>query len=68
MNIVSSDGKTIIKVDGLPKVDDKGQGGLLGVVLDPEFAANRMIYFTYSELVKGGNHTSLAKAKLSNDE
>ena len=68
MNIVSSDGKTSIKVEDLPKVDDKGQGGLLDVALDPEFAANRMIYFTYSEPVKGGNHTSVAKAKLSTDE
>lgn len=68
MNIVSSDGKTSIKVEGLPKVDDKGQGGLLDVALDPEFAANRMIYFTYSEPVEGGNHTSVAKAKLSADE
>ena len=68
MNIVSSDGKTSIKVEGLPKVDDKGQGGLLDVALDPEFAANRMIYFTYSEPVSGGNHTSVAKGKLSTDE
>ena len=68
INIVSSDGKTSIKVEGLPKVDDKGQGGLLDVALDPEFAANRMIYFTYSEPVEGGNHTSVAKAKLSADE
>ena len=68
MNIVSSDGKTSTKVEGLPKVDDKGQGGLLDVALDPEFAANRMIYFTYSEPVEGGNHTSVAKAKLSADE
>ncbi len=68
INIVSSDGKTSTKVEGLPKVDDKGQGGLLDVALDPEFAANRMIYFTYSEPVEGGNHTSVAKAKLSADE
>ena len=68
INIVSSDGKTSIKVEGLPKVDDKGQGGLLDVALDPEFAENRMIYFTYCELVEGGNHTSVAKAKLSADE
>ena len=68
MNIVSSDGKTSIKVEGLPKVDDKGQGGLLDVALDPDFASNRMIYFTYSEPVSGGNHTSVAKGKLSTDE
>lgn len=68
MHIVSADGKTVAKVEGLPKVDDKGQGGLLDVALDPDFASNRMIYFSYSEPVTGGNHTSVAKAKLSADE
>ena len=68
LNIVSSDGKTISKVDGLPKVDAKGQGGLLDVALDPDFANNRMIFWTFSEPVSGGNHTAVAKGKLSADE
>lgn len=68
MNIVSADGKTITKVEGLPKVDDKGQGGLLDVVLDPHFQTNRMIFWTFSEPVAGGNHTAVAKGKLSADE
>ena len=68
LNIVSADGKTISKVDGLPKVDDKGQGGLLDVALDPDFATNRMIFWTFSEPVSGGNHTAVAKGKLSADE
>lgn len=68
MNIVSADAKTITKVEGFPKVDDKGQGGLLDVVLDPEFATNRMIFWTFSERVSGGNHTAVAKGKLSADE
>lgn len=68
LNIVSADGKTISKVEGLPKVDDKGQGGLLDVALDPDFATNRMIFWTFSEPVSGGNHTAVAKGKLSADE
>ena len=68
LNIVSADGKTISKVEGLPKVDDKGQGGLLDVALDPYFATNRMIFWTFSEPVSGGNHTAVAKGKLSADE
>lgn len=68
MNIVSADGKTVSKVEGLPKVDDKGQGGLLDVALDPDFKTNRMIFWTYSEPVSGGNHTAVAKGKLSTDE
>ena len=68
LNIVSSDGKATSKVEGLPKVDDKGQGGLLDVALDPDFATNRMIFWTFSEPVSGGNHTAVAKGKLSADE
>ncbi len=68
MYIVSADGKMKMKVEGLPKVDAKGQGGLLDVVLDPDFATNRMIFYTYSEPVNGGNHTAVGKGKLSADE
>ncbi|MBP3840040.1 MAG: PQQ-dependent sugar dehydrogenase [Chryseobacterium sp.] len=68
LNIVSADGKTISKVEGLPKVDAKGQGGLLDVALDPDFQNNKMIYWTFSEPVSGGNHTAVAKGKLSADE
>ena len=44
LQIVSKDGKTISKISGLPKVDDKGQGGLLDVSLDPDFQNNRMVF------------------------
>ena len=68
MYIVSHDGKTLQKITGLPKVDPKGQGGLLDVALDPDFSSNRLIYWTFSEPVSGGNHTAVAKGKLSADE
>jgi len=68
MIIVSKDGKTKHNVSGFPKVDDKGQGGLLDVALDPDFQNNRMIYWVFSEPVSGGNHTAVAKGKLSADE
>ena len=68
INIVSADGKTISKVEGFPKVDARAQGGLLDVALDPDFKNNRMIYWTFSEPVMGGNHTSVGKGKLSVDE
>lgn len=68
MNIVSPDGKTIAKVEGFPTVDSKAQGGLLDVALDPDFKNNRMIYWTFSEPVSGGNHTAVGKGKLSAGE
>lgn len=66
--LVSSDGQTVKKITGFPEVDAKGQGGLLDIALDPDFASNRMIYWSFSEPVEGGNHTSVAKGTLSSDE
>ncbi|WP_447951430.1 PQQ-dependent sugar dehydrogenase [Chryseobacterium koreense] len=68
MNMVSADGKTVSKVEGFPKVDSRGQGGLLDVALDPDFKNTRMIFFSFSEPVSGGNHTAVGKGKLSADE
>lgn len=68
MNIVSADGKTISPISGFPKVDSRGQGGMLDVVLDPNFSENKIMYFSFSEPFGKGNLTSVAKAKLSTDE
>jgi glucose/arabinose dehydrogenase len=68
MKIVSPSGTVSAPLTGVPAVDSKGQGGLLGLTIDPDFASNRMIYWAFSEPVSGGNHTSLAKGKLSADE
>ncbi|WP_374460437.1 PQQ-dependent sugar dehydrogenase [Chryseobacterium taeanense] len=67
MNVVSADGKQISKIEGFPKVDDKGQGGMLDVALDPEFSTNNIIYFSFSEPYEKGNHTAVGKGKLSQD-
>ncbi|MES3019020.1 MAG: PQQ-dependent sugar dehydrogenase [Bacteroidota bacterium] len=68
MKIVTPTGAVSPALSGIPAVDSKGQGGLLGVTIDPAFAQNRMVYWAFSEPVSGGNHTSLAKGKLSADE
>ncbi|GEN75452.1 PQQ-dependent sugar dehydrogenase [Chryseobacterium hagamense] len=67
MNVVSVDGKQISKIEGFPKVDTKGQGGMLDVALDPDFKTNSMIYFSFSEPYEKGNHTAVGKGKLSAD-
>lgn len=61
-------GSVSAPITGLPKVDSDGQGGLLGLTLDPDFASNRMVYWVFSEPVTGGNHTAVGKGKLSADE
>lgn len=69
LRIVTQKGELSKPITGLPAVNSKGQGGLLGIALDPNFAQNRMVYWAYSEEVSGGGtHTSVAKGKLSADE
>jgi len=68
MRIVSDNGELSEAIGGIPKVDARGQGGLLGLTLDPDFASNRMVYWVFSEPVTGGNHTAVAKGRLADDE
>ncbi|HMV08756.1 MAG TPA: PQQ-dependent sugar dehydrogenase [Cyclobacteriaceae bacterium] len=68
MRIVTLAGVVSDPIDGIPDVNDSGQGGLLGLCLDPDFDSNKMIYWVFSEVVAGGNITAVAKGKLSNDE
>jgi aldose sugar dehydrogenase len=49
-------------------VNSEGQGGLLGICIDPDFASNRMVYWAFSEPSAAGNLTAAAKGKLSADE
>jgi aldose sugar dehydrogenase len=68
LRIVKPTGEMSDKITGLPTVDTDGQGGLLGITLDPAFSQNRLVYWAFSEPVSGGNHTSVAKGRLSDDE
>lgn len=68
LRIVSADGTVSEAIGGIPKVDAQGQGGLLGITLDPDFATNRMVYWVFAEPVSGGNHTAVAKGRLADDE
>lgn len=68
MRIVKSSGEISSVITGIPAVNASGQGGLLGLCLDPDFGNNRMIYWVFSEAVGGGNITSVAKGKLAQDE
>ena len=64
MRIVESDGTIGKPLAGVPTVHAVGQGGLLDVVLDPGFAENRTIYFSYAAPGEDGAHTAIASAKL----
>ena len=68
MRLVTQSGQVSDPITGLPAVNAGGQGGLLGVRVDPEFATNRMVYWVFSESRSDGNLTAVAKGKLSADE
>ena len=64
MRVVAADGKLSEPVTGLPDVDARGQGGLLDVALDPNFASNNLIYWSYAEPGDGGNNTAVARGRF----
>lgn len=55
-------------VTGVPAVDSAGQLGLLDVVLDPNYATNNRIWFSYAEPVAGvGQQLAVARATIRID-
>lgn len=64
MRIVERDGKLSEPIEGVPIVAAVGQGGLMDVVLAPDFAQSRTIYFTFAEPREALNGTSVARARL----
>src|SRR5436190_5593727 len=67
MRIATPDGKLTAPLQGVPKVAASGQGGLLDVVLDRNFAQNKTIYFCFAEPAGNGARTAMARATLADD-
>lgn len=67
MVIASASGSTLTPVTtGIANIYTGGQGGLLDVAVDPDFAAGQnWIYYTFSETGSGGNGTAVGRARLS---
>jgi len=63
LRVVSASGAVSAAVAGLPPVDALGQGGLLDVALDPHFATNQFVYWSYAEPRggNGANNTAVAR-------
>ncbi len=57
-----------VTIDGIPDVYADGQGGLLDLVLHPDFDSNRLIYVTFAEGNKDRNQTAVARAELHGNE
>jgi len=54
-------------IAGIPKVAARGQGGLLDIAVSPHFAADELIFFSFSEPGDGGAGTAVARARLVRD-
>ena len=52
-------------VAGLPRVDAHGQGGLMDVVLHPQYASNGWIYWTFVQRDADGHGTEVARGRLA---
>ena len=67
LRIVDSNGRLSEPLTGVPAVQAVGQGGLLDVAIDPNFAQNQLVYLSFSE--PGGDGTSgtaVARGRLGN--
>lgn len=67
LRYVAANGTLSAPIRGVPKVDARGQGGLLDVIVDPDFKTNQTIYLSYAESRKKGNGTAVARARLDRD-
>lgn len=66
LRVIDADGKLDpTPVAGLPRIDAHNQGGLLDVVLHPEFAKNRWVYFSYVQKDAAGYGTEVARGRLA---
>ena len=69
MVVLAADGASVqATVSGLPAVVSDGQGGLMDVALDPDFATDPFVYWTYSEPGTGAetglSGTAVARGRL----
>ena len=48
MHVVDADGNLSAPLAGLPEISHEGWAGLFDLTLDPDFASNRRIYFSYT--------------------
>ena len=64
--LVLVDDGELSTVSGTPEVLARGQGGLLDVVLHPEFESNQLVYLTWSKASEDGENsvTALSRGRL----
>jgi glucose/arabinose dehydrogenase len=68
LRVVTQDGRVSQPIANVPEVYNVNQGGLLDVVLGPDFEETRRIYFSFAEPgPEGTGATAVARARLDLD-
>jgi glucose/arabinose dehydrogenase len=67
LTLFSTDGADAVAVKGVPQVFDRGQGGLLDVMIPRDFDRSRTVWLTYAKPGGAGAGTALGRGTLSGD-
>ncbi|MGL4287225.1 MAG: PQQ-dependent sugar dehydrogenase, partial [Phreatobacter sp.] len=66
LRLIERDGRILPPLAGVPAVHAVGQGGLLGIAIDPHFADNRLVYLSFAERRAGDtNATAVFRGRLN---
>ncbi len=55
------------KISGLPAISQHGQGGLMDVILHPNFEENAWVYISYTKEKAGEYTTAIGRGRLTED-
>jgi len=68
IRIIKDDQLTEEKIENVPAVYANGQGGLLDIIVHPDYASNGWIYLSYAKPGEGGGATTIARTKLDGNK
>jgi aldose sugar dehydrogenase len=63
--VIVGDKKLLDPIRGTPEVANNGEGGLLGIAIDPQFQTNRLVFMAFAEKLGGGTVTAVFRARLN---
>lgn len=66
--VIDIESGSLKEITGLPAIEQQGQGGLLDVLVHPDYKSNGWIYFAYAAQGNGGVGTAIARAKISGSQ
>jgi len=57
----------VVTIKNVPKVRNRGQGGMMDVVLHPDFESNQVLFLSYSKPMNKGQTTAVVRARVVAD-